>query len=83
MAAVTPWGKDVELPFALDPSVLVFSIRKASVSTDADVLSAVDVTHYPDGQAVSLEAIFGNSLKYDEATGRVVSASIFMQVSKV
>jgi len=55
-------------------------VRKASVTNDADVLAAVDVSHYPDGQAVSLESVFGNSLNYDDA-GRVVSASIFMQVN--
>lgn len=46
------------------------------------MLAAVDVPNYPDGQAVTLESIFGNSVNYDDA-GRVVSASIFMQVSVI
>ncbi len=46
------------------------------------MLAAVDVSSYPDGQAVSLESVFGNSVNYDDA-GRVFSASIFMQVSLV
>ena len=55
-------------------------IGKNSVTTDADVLAAVDVQVYPDGQAVLLESVFGNSLTYDSSTGRVISAQVFMQV---
>lgn len=47
--------------------------------TDADVLAAVDVTEYPDGQAVLLESVFGNSLVRSPA-GSVASAKAFMQV---
>lgn len=53
---------------------------KASVTSDADVLAAVNVPNYPDGQTVLLQAIFGNSLVHDYTTGGVVSANIFMQV---
>lgn len=53
---------------------------KASVTSDADVLAAINVESYPDGQAVSHEAVFGNSLTYDATGTSVVSASVFMQV---
>ena len=47
--------------------------------TDADVLAAVNVETFPDGQAVALEAIFGNSATFD-AGGAVSGAEAFMQV---
>lgn len=52
---------------------------QASVTTDADVLSAINVEVYPDGQEVSLEAVFGNSITYD-ASGAVSGARAMTQV---
>ncbi|CAN0119730.1 unnamed protein product, partial [Pylaiella littoralis] len=52
---------------------------EASVTSDADVLAAISVSNFPDGQAVLLQAVFGNSLTYDDATGGAVSARICMQ----
>ncbi|CAN0203161.1 unnamed protein product [Ascophyllum nodosum] len=48
------------------------------VETDADILAAIDVEVFPDGQAVSLEAIFGNSASFDE-DGALSGAEAFMQ----
>ena len=36
------------------------------MSSDADVLSAVNVPRFPDGGVVSLAAIFGNSITFDD-----------------
>lgn len=57
-----------------------FDSKKASVTSDADVLAAISVSNFLDGQAVLLQAVFGNSLTYDDATGGAVSARICMQV---
>lgn len=74
---------EVRLPLLLNPP-FVSSPRprflKNSAMTDADVVAAVDVSQYPDGQPVLLESVFGNSLTYDDTTGSVVSANVFMQV---
>ena len=51
------------------------------VETDADILAAIDVKVFPDGQAVSLEAIFGNSASFDE-DGALSGAEAFMQVEE-
>eukprot|EP00903_Cladosiphon_okamuranus_P010290 g9741.t1 len=56
-----------------------FDTYESSVTTDADVLAAVGVPAYPDGQTVLLESVFGNSLAYNSATGSVASAQVFMQ----
>lgn len=51
------------------------------MTNDADVLDAINVSKYPDGQEVSLEAVFGNSMTFDGF--RVVSsAKAFMQVGR-
>eukprot|EP00904_Undaria_pinnatifida_P008203 jgi/Undpi1/4512/HiC_scaffold_18.g07866.m1 len=42
-----------------------FTTYQDSVSSDADVLAAVNEVFYPDGQVVSLEAVFGNSVTCD------------------
>lgn len=52
---------------------------QASVSNDADVLAAINADRYPDGQEVTLEAMFGNSLTFDES-GKVSGARAMMQV---
>lgn len=49
------------------------------MTTDADVLAAINVDTYPDGQAVNLEAIFGNSGTYD-SSGALISARVMLQV---
>lgn len=51
-----------------------------SVTSDADILSAVNVQSYPDGQAVNLAAVFGNSMTFD-ASGDVAGARAVVQVS--
>ncbi|CAN0213748.1 unnamed protein product, partial [Ectocarpus sp. 6 AP-2014] len=56
-----------------------FDTYEASVTSDADVLAAINVETYPDGQAVSLGAVFGNSWTYDATGSSVVSAGVFMQ----
>ena len=47
---------------------------------DADVLEAVNVDHFPDGQPVALAAIFGSSITYDESSGAVSGARAMVQV---
>lgn len=49
------------------------------MSDDADVLAAVNVANFPDGGPVGLEAIFGNSITYDN-DGKAVAAGVMMQV---
>ena len=49
------------------------------VETDADVLASIDVDVFPDGQAVSIEAIFGNSVMFDD-TGALSGVEAFIQV---
>ena len=49
------------------------------MSSDADVLTAVNEVFFPDGQVISLEAVFGNSVTYD-ADGRVSGAKAMLQV---
>ncbi|CAM9765761.1 unnamed protein product, partial [Scytosiphon promiscuus] len=56
-----------------------FATYQDSVTGDADVLAAINVDDYPDGQAVSLEAVFGNSVVYNDAASSVISAKVFMQ----
>ena len=56
-----------------------FPLPQATVSTDADVLAAVNVASFPDGGPVGLEAILGNSITYDD-DGKFVSAGVMMQV---
>lgn len=54
------------------------SIEKASVTTDADVLAAVNVDAFPDGQAVNHAALFGNSIEYDDE-GSIIGARAMFQ----
>ena len=61
-------------------SVTALSCRQGSVTSDADVLEAINVDTYPDGTSVSLEAVFGNTLEYD-SEGSVISASAMTQVT--
>lgn len=49
------------------------------MTSDADVLAAVNVPRFPDGGAVSLEAIFGNSVTFDDEMA-VISARVMTQV---
>lgn len=56
---------------------------QASVTSDADVLEAINVDTYPDGTTVSLEAVFGNTLEFNSTTGDVTSAGAMMQVSSL
>lgn len=47
--------------------------------SDTDVLAAVNAERFPDGQLVTLEAIFGNSITFDES-GKIAGARAMMQV---
>lgn len=49
--------------------------------SDIDVLEAINVEAYPDGEIVNLEAIFGNTLEYD-SIGNVTSARAMTQVRR-
>ena len=49
------------------------------MTSDADVLEAINVDTFPDGATVSLEAVFGNTVEYDSA-GDVTSARAMTQV---
>eukprot|EP00903_Cladosiphon_okamuranus_P022061 g20288.t1 len=42
------------------------AIYDATVTTDADVLAAINVETYPNGQAVNHQADFGNTVEYDD-----------------
>lgn len=53
--------------------------EQASVTTDADVLTAVNIQYFRDGQAVSLDAMFGNSATYD-SSGALTGARAMLQV---
>lgn len=48
------------------------------MSDDTDLLNAINVDEFPDGQAVSFELIFGKSLTYED--GRIVAAEAMSQV---
>ena len=56
--------------------------KQASVFNDADVLAAINADRYPDGHEVVLEAMFGNSITFDES-GNVSGARAMMQVGAV
>ncbi|CAM9260832.1 unnamed protein product [Ectocarpus sp. 13 AM-2016] len=43
-----------------------FATYEASVTSDADILAAVNVTTFPDGSAVNQQALFGNGITYDD-----------------
>lgn len=63
----------------LKPTLRGRFVSQAAVSSDEDILAAINVDNFPDGQQVNLEAIFGNSLTYD-ADGAVSGARAMMQV---
>ncbi len=48
------------------------------MTTDADVLAAVNVAAFPDGQAVNQQAVFGNSIEFDDG-GSIVGARAMFQ----
>lgn len=50
-----------------------------TVRTDADILDAINVVNFPDGQPVALEAIFGDTITFD-SDGAVSRAEAFSQV---
>eukprot|EP00752_Nemacystus_decipiens_P004731 g4312.t1 len=54
------------------------TIYEASVTNDADVLTAVNVEVFPDGEDVNHQALFGNSLVYDDA-GLISGAGAMIQ----
>lgn len=64
-------------PHPLPP--LIPPPKKASVTSDADVLTAVNVEVFPDGEDVNHLALFGNSLVYDDA-GIISGAGALIQV---
>lgn len=49
------------------------------VADDQDLLDSINVAVYPDGQAVNLEVLFGDSITYN-ADGEVVDAAAMTQV---
>ncbi|CAN0030848.1 unnamed protein product, partial [Sphacelaria rigidula] len=55
-----------------------FDTYEASVTNDADLLEAVNMEFYPDGQQVAPASLFGNSVVYD-SEGAVVSAVAMAQ----
>ncbi|CAM9359742.1 unnamed protein product, partial [Ectocarpus fasciculatus] len=55
-----------------------FATYEASVSSDADVLAAVNVTTFPDGSAVNQQALFGNGITYDD-DGNISGARAIIQ----
>ncbi|CAM9506157.1 unnamed protein product [Ectocarpus sp. 12 AP-2014] len=55
-----------------------FDTYEASVTSDADILAAVNVATFPDGSTVNQLALFGNGITYD-ADGNISGASATMQ----
>lgn len=51
------------------------------VETDADILASINVDSFPDGQAVALKSVFGNSVILD-ADGTIFGAEAFIQVRR-
>lgn len=49
------------------------------MTTDADVLEAINVETFPDGLAVNQQSVFGNTIEYD-ASGSIVFARSLFQV---
>lgn len=54
--------------------------QQAAVTNDADLLEAINVDVFPDGQKVSYEPVFGNSATFDDS-GAIVSAVAMSQVN--
>lgn len=55
-----------------------FDVYEASVTNDAELLESINIDVFPDGQAVSFEAVFGNSATFDDS-GAIVSAVAMTQ----
>ena len=53
--------------------------NQASVVNDADVLEAINVETFPDGQAVNQQALFGNTIDFDHS-GNIIAATAMFQV---
>lgn len=49
------------------------------MTTDADVLAAINVEAFPDGLPVNQQALFGNTIEYD-GSGDIVFARALFQV---
>lgn len=48
---------------------------------DADVLEAINVEVFPDGQAVNHQALFGNTIDFD-LSGNITGARAMFQVRR-
>lgn len=48
------------------------------MTTDADVLEAINVESFPGGQTVIPQALFGNTIEFDDS-GNIVSARVMIQ----
>ncbi|CAM9613684.1 unnamed protein product [Ectocarpus sp. 12 AP-2014] len=55
-----------------------FDTYEGSVTSDADILAAVNVTTFPDGSAVNQQALFGNGITYDD-DGNISGARAVIQ----
>eukprot|EP00903_Cladosiphon_okamuranus_P015713 g14505.t1 len=53
------------------------AIYDATVTTDADVLAAINVEAYPDGLPVNRQAVFGNTIEYDNSGNIVFARALF------
>eukprot|EP00752_Nemacystus_decipiens_P008590 g7670.t1 len=49
----------------------------ATVATDADILEAINVEAFPDGVPVNQQAIFGNTIEYDDSGSIVFARALF------
>lgn len=54
------------------------TVYQESVTSDLDVLAAINVDLFPDGATVSLDSIFGNSVTFDDS-GDVSGAKAMLQ----
>ncbi|CAN0471023.1 unnamed protein product, partial [Ectocarpus sp. 8 AP-2014] len=57
-----------------------FDTYEASVTSDEDILAAVNVTTFPDGSVVNEQALFGNGITYDD-DGNISGARAVIQVT--
>lgn len=55
-------------------------VSQAAVTNDEGLLASINVGVYPDGQAVNLEALFGNSMTFND-DGEVVEAAAMSEVT--
>ncbi|CAM9680352.1 unnamed protein product, partial [Choristocarpus tenellus] len=56
-----------------------YTLYQGTVSNDADILLAVNADTFPDGDEVTLEALFGNAMVFNETTGDLISAEAISQ----